>query len=312
MNQEVGSFNRQKNFESHLFGDEPPPQHYEVHPETIQGLQAGNNNKRKAMDSHLFEETPPPAPMPVSTTENRRRAMDSHLFTDDSQQKSKYQPPQAQLPQNFQQRTQQQYSPPQNQQNPSRLRTNAPLQPLQPLQPLPPVQQVPPVQQNDQFMINRVPHKNPFEDLQAPLTPKFTQQLSQINDVNFRPSQRTPSQQTPVNLPPRTPLTAPHRAQFINTPVRKASIPNYDGIVQNTSIPQLSPFPDFQFDTGHIENNFHFDIKPLTSSGSREAKKLSFVAGTDMKKMRDELKIDAMQFENRMKQMDPSLFQAVQ
>ena len=48
--------NRHKNAESHLFGDEPPPEHYEIAPETIQGLRDANNNRKKAMESNLFSD----------------------------------------------------------------------------------------------------------------------------------------------------------------------------------------------------------------------------------------------------------------
>lgn len=338
--------NRHKNAESHLFGDEPPPEHYEIAPETIQGLRDANNNRRKAMESNLFspESKPNVQNTQISSSpdsDNRYKNLESHLafgatptpqnqpqFSQPNQisnakyqapsytnQKPRYQPPQMPPPQihlkpklqplapapnqdeyNFRQSTNQatsllkQFR--QNQDQTTQQFTQLPAQP----------------QQQTRVQISQMDYNS---------IPNLSENLAQIDNslpsisprkfvIEDRNNQNNDNQQQPQLA--RQPITTPRHPTFIYTQVKETQLPTFQvsDLVQNSQIPQLSPFPNFDFDLAPIDNNFAFAVKPLTSSGQRYPKKLNLnnSAGTEMKKMRDELEKDAQQFDTRIKRIE--------
>ena len=136
-------------------------------------------------------------------------------------------------------------------------------------------------------------------------------QYSQINNENkiansFRPTQYQPSSQSrpqPIQGPN---FPTPHQARFIQTPIKAAALPKYDGLIQNTELPNLSPFPDFSINLDQsFSPNFQFHIKPMTSSGARSTKKLNPFVGNEMAKMREEFEKDSFDFQGRLAKIKP-------
>lgn len=338
--------NRHKNAESHLFGDEPPPEHYEIAPETIQGLRDANNNRRRAMESNLFAGESKPTIQNAQNTlspdsDNRYKNLESHLafgatpspqiqpqLSQPNQvQNTKYQPP-------YYTNQKPRYQPPQM--PPPQIHLKPKLQPLAPapnqdeynfrqnanqgtslLKQFRQNQD----QQNMQPGFSQMPAQQPLRPAISQIDyssiPNLTENLAQIDNslpsisprkflVEDKTNQNVVNQQQPQTT--RAPLSTPRHPTFIYTQVKETQIPTFQvsDLVQNSQVPQLSPFPNFDFDLAPIDNNFAFVVKPLTSSGQRYPKKLNLnnSAGSEMKKMRDELEKDAQQFDSRIKRIE--------
>lgn len=303
--------NRHKNAESHLFGDEPPPEHYEISPETIQGLRDANNNRKKAMESNLFsDETAKPA------IQNQPQVIPANQYPgikyqqpSYSNQKAKYQPPHLPPTQILKPKLQPLAPAPSQDDFGFRQNANQPtlLQQFRQTQDQPTQQLSPPPQQ--QLQRPKVPTIN-YSSI-----PNLNENLAQIDNSlpsisarKFVIEDNSPQNVDSQQSPPRTVITTHRRPTFINAQVKETALPNFNvaDLVQNSQVPQLSPFPNIDFDLAPIDNNFAFVVKPLTSSGQRYPKKLNLTnaAGNEMKKMRDELEKDAQQFDSRIKRIE--------
>ena len=301
--------NRKKNAESHLFGDEPPSEHYEILPETIQGLQDASNNRKKAMVSHVFDDNVPQPKMPETTEENRHKNLESHLSfqeannnnNNNTQQNGQNQS-QRQQSNQYQFQQQQVLQRNNNNNNSNHISYQLPQVQLRPkLQPLPPEPEHP--TSKDNFSVN-------VQKIVGYGVGELNKDLSSIDDSipsrsprNFNANYNQPNfeYQQQMQQPQRLSLAPPQRPAFLDAPVHKTTLPSYDGLIQNAAIPNLAPFPNFDFECPPIENHFTFVVRPLTSTGNRYQKKLNFSTGNDMKRMRDELEKDAQQFEGRIK-----------
>lgn len=333
--------NRFKNSESHLFGDEPPPKHYEISEETIQGLQSANNNRRKAMDSHLFSDEDKPVIQnskrpTINETENRNQNLENrNQYQSEQNQYNKY--------------AQNMYNQPKGYHPPITPTQIALKTKLQPLQPPPQYQESPNYQPNQaQPLIRKyqsTQQPNQIQNTQyasPPLNQQINPSLSQFSSSQYQPQRyqpipalgdfnnisnlnenlakidnRLPARsprnfsEIPSNPNPETrqkPILTPRRSAFLEAPVKESQLPQFtvNELIQNGQIPQLAPFPNLDLNILPIDTNFTFSVKPLTSSGQRYPKKLNLNNQTtnEMKKMRDELERDSQQFESRIKQIE--------
>lgn len=321
--------NRHKNAESHLFGDEPPPEHYEIAPETIQGLRDANNNRRKAMESNLFSsESKPNVQVPASSQNQPQLSQPNQIPNQKYQQpaytnqKPRYQPPHMPPAQIYLKPKLQPLAPAPNQDDYNfRQSTNqstsllkqfrqAQDQSPQEFSQLPP----PPSPQQQQQQIRSQLSKIDYSTM-----PNLNENLAQIDNslpsisprkfvIDDRATQSIDNQPQPQPQPTRATISTPRHPTFIYTQVKETQLPSFQvaDLVQNGQVPQLSPFPNFDFDLAPIDNNFTFVVKPLTSSGQRYPKKLNLnnTAGSEMKKMRDELERDSQQFDTRIKRIE--------
>ena len=98
-------------------------------------------------------------------------------------------------------------------------------------------------------------------------------------------------------------LATPHGSRFAaNATVMRPQTPTFDGIITESSVPPLTPFPDFTFETPQIQTSFEFHVKPLTAQSNRGgAKKLNISSNNEMRKMREEIQADAAQFSAKIR-----------
>jgi hypothetical protein len=133
--------------------------------------------------------------------------------------------------------------------------------------------------------------------------PQLGAQLKGIpGRVELRPP-RDPPRTAEIASAPKASLPPPHRAAFLDAPVRPAELPQCTNLVRRSEVPPLAPFPHFQFEPVAIQTDFTFSVRPLTTSTEKGGRRLERPAVNEMKKIRDEVLRDTAQFEDRMKQM---------
>lgn len=162
-------------------------------------------------------------------------------------------------------------SPPQIKRTPSRV-NQAPLPPLADEVQNQRMQQLPP--QND-FVIQRSPQRAP------PPPPQNYRQDERFN------------------------LVTPHSSRFVSdAQVTRPPVQTFDGLIKESSVPPLSPFPEFTFETPEIQTNFEFHVKPLTAQSSRSsAKKLNIGSNSEIRKIRDQIQADSVEFAAKLQQI---------
>ena len=217
----------------------------------------------------------------------RKRTMQSHLFDDNSNQQSANM--NAAVIQNRRRGLQSQITFGDDSQAPSHGFAQRPLPPL-----------ADPSSSPQNLQNNRIVPDNY-------IPPQFPQNNNENMVSNsFRPTPYKPSSQSrpqPIQGPN---FPTPHQARFIQTPIKAAALPKYDGLIQNTELPNLSPFPDFSINLDQaFSPNFQFNIKPMTSSGTRSTKKLNPFVGNEMAKMREEFEKDSFDFQGRLAKIKP-------
>lgn len=167
-----------------------------------------------------------------------------------------------------------------------------------------------PVNQNHSHLFKPLPPlQSATSNSQIPQNGFQSQSIPNSLDDNRQKILEQKSSYTPSNLQPainfQANFPAPHQARFISTPIKAAPLPKFNGLVQNTELPGLSPFPIFSIDDTPINADFHFHVKTLTSSGTRANKKLSSNASSEMAKMREEFKKDSTDFQGRISKIKP-------
>ncbi|EAY21574.1 hypothetical protein TVAG_013390 [Trichomonas vaginalis G3] len=127
------------------------------------------------------------------------------------------------------------------------------------------------------------------------------------NDFNFQRSPQRPQQQPQPAYKPddRLNLVTPHSSRFATaTQINRPPVQNFDGLVKESSVPPLSPFPEFTFEPPQIQTNFEFHVKPLTAQSSRStAKKLTINSNSEIRKIRDEIQADSAEFASKLQQI---------
>ena len=112
-------------------------------------------------------------------------------------------------------------------------------------------------------------------------------------------------QNRPQNRPQidenRYELVTPHGSRFAaNATVMRPQTPTFEGLIKESNVPPLSPFPDFSFEAPQIQTNFEFRVRPLTTQSNRNVKKLHVTSNNEIRKMRDEIQADSAQFSARI------------
>ena len=160
---------------------------------------------------------------------------------------------------------------------------------------------------------SRVAALPPLSDAIPPLASQnHTNQNNTIPDFHFevqdiQPYQRIQPQHHPASRPideNRYELCTPHGSRFAsNTTVARPQTPSFDGLIKESNVPPLSPFPDFNFEAPQIQTNFEFRVRPLTTQTNRNMKKLHISTNSEMRRMRDEIQEDSQQFSARISTM---------
>lgn len=149
---------------------------------------------------------------------------------------------------------------------------------------------------------------------QSPLPPlptenqntRYAENIAPIPDAGLVQQPRKQMQQSPF---PETQykFVKPQGSRFVaNATVQRPQTPTFDGIVTETSVPPLTPFPDFTFEAPQIQTSFEFHVRPLTTQSNRGVKKLNISSNDEMRKMREEIQADSAQFSSRIRGFEKS------